>query len=468
MKRKLVYLLTVLMLLFNVNTVCAASKLDQNADLIKSTMKAILENYYGENYKDINEDTLYKAAMDGIFSVLDDYSEFYTKDELSEWLDDAEGRSYGLGVSVMKHDLGAIVQSVLNDSGAEKVGIKEGDIITHVEDKPLAGLKLEEMTNLIKGKEGTTVNITVSRASESLKFTVTRTLIKENPITSSLLSEITEDERDSKTIYLYISDFNDYTTKYFIEELNKYPIDKDWKILLDLESNPGGLLTQALSISSFFLDKGDTIVSLENKKKEETTYQSNSNASFEGGVVILTNNFTASASEVVTAALRENNKAIVVGDYTYGKNCAQQTFTDGDKVNYKLTLNEYKTPLGNSLLKKGFKPDYLFETPKFIQDVKFKYYGNEEHEDILSVKSLLKYLGYKVTDISNKYDIATKNLVKEFQKANNLCPEGILDYTTQRRLNTVAYNKYEEDDAAFNKAIEVLRNYKEESKKLFK
>ena len=468
MKRKLIYWLTILTLLFNVNVVSANSKVDKNVELIKTAMNEILEKYYGENYKEIDEDVLYQAAMNGMFSVLDDYSEFYTKEELKEWLNDAEGNSFGLGVMVQKHDLGAIIQSVLSESGAEQVGIKEGDIITHVEKKSLAGMKLEEITNLIKGEEGTVVNITISRASQKLDFSVKRTLIKENPITSCLLSELTNDKQDDKTIYLYIDSFNNYTTKYFMEELNKYPIEDDWKILLDLEGNLGGLLEEALSVSSFFLDKGDEIVSLKDKAGNTVTYESKSSSNFNGGVVVLTNKYTASASEVVTAALRENNKAIVVGNNTFGKNCAQQTVTNGDKLNYKITLKEYTTPKGNSLLKQGFKPDYLFEEPTLIDDVKYKYYGDEESEDILAVKSMLKYLGYKVTDKSNKYDQATKNLVKEFQKSQNLWPEGILDYTTQRKINEVVYNKYAEDDAAFNKAVEVLRNFKEESKKLFK
>lgn len=468
MKRKLIYLLTVLMLLLNVNTVCANTKVDQNAELIKKTMNSILEKYYGENYKEIDEDTLYKAAMNGMFSILDDYSEFYDKEELNNWLDDAEGNSYGLGVMVQKHDLGAIIQSVLTDSGAAKAGLKEGDIITHVEKQSLAGMKLEEITSFIKGKEGTKVNITVSRASEKLNFTVTRTLIKENPITSCLVSELTNDEKDNKSIYMYIESFNNYTTKYFIEELNKYEIDGEWNIILDLEDNPGGMLEEALSISSFFLDKDDKIVSLVDKKGEEVTYSSKSPSSFNGGLVVLTNKNTASASEVVTAALRENNKAIVVGDSTYGKNCAQQTYTDGDKINYKLTMKTYTTPKGNSLIKNGFKPDYLFETPELIYDVKYKYYGGEESDDILAVKSMLKYLGFKVTDFSNKYDESTKKLVSEFQKKYGLCPEGILDYTTQRKFNTVVYETYANDDAVFNKAVEVIRNFKEESKKLFK
>lgn len=468
MKRKLIYFLTILMLLFNVNTVCANTKVDENAELIKKTMNIILEKYYGENYKEIDEDVLYEAAMNGMFSILDDYSEFYNKEELNSWLDDAEGNSYGLGVMVQKHDLGAIVQSVLKDSGAEKAGIKEGDIITHVEKKSVAGMKLEEITNLIKGKEGTTVNITISRASDKLDFTVTRTLIKENPISSCLVSELTNDERDKKSIYLYIESFNNYTTKYLIEELNKYEIDDEWNIILDLQDNPGGMLEEACSVSSFFLDKDDVIVSLVDKKGEEITYSSKSASGFNGGLVILINRNTASASEVVTAALRENNKAIVVGDSTYGKNCAQQTYSDGDKINYKLTMKTYTTPKGNSLIKNGFKPDYLFETPKLIYDVKYKYYGGEESEDVLAVKSMLKYLGYKVSDFSNKYDESTKKLVSEFQKANGLCPEGILDYTTQRKFNTVVYNKYMEDDSAFNKAVEVIRNFKEESKKFFK
>lgn len=468
MKKRLIVILAALMLIFNANVASANKKVDENVELIRNTMNVILERYYGENYKEIDADKLYQAAMNGMFNILDDYSEFYTKEELNEWLNEAEGNSYGLGVMVQKHDLGAIIQSVLAESGAAKAGLKEGDIITHVEKKSLSGMKLEEITNLIKGEEGTVVNITVNRASSSLNFAVTRTLIKENPISSCLLSELTGDKQDEKSIYLYISAFNNYTTKYFMEELNKYPIEDDWKILLDLEGNLGGLLDEALQVSSFFLDKGDKIVSLSDRDGEEISYESKSDAGFKGGVVVLTNKYTASASELVTAALRENKKAIIVGNRTWGKNCAQQTFTDGDKLNYKMTFKVYETPKGNSLIKNGFNPDYLFEDPIFINDVKYKYYGGEEHDDILSAKSLLKYLGYKVTNDTNKYDDSTKNLIKEFQKANGLWPEGILDYTTQRKLNEVAYNKYQEDDSAFNKAVEVLRNFNAESKKLFK
>lgn len=466
--KKIIMLLLVSSLLISTSTKTYAISdnvtIEEGKEYLEFLSNKILNEYYGKDYDEITLKKLLEAAYKGMFSVLDDYSEFYTYDEYKTYIDDKSGVKYGMGATVQKHNEGAIIIDVIKGSSAEEVGLLPNDIIIKVDGIDVSKMTLDEIVSLVTGEKGTKVNLTVNRAGNLLNFDIIRCEVKDDPVEYFLLSDYTNDERDNKTIYLALSSFNQVAYEFFSEAFEEY--EDANKLILDLRDNGGGYTDEALKICSYLLDADDEIITLKDRKGNESTYSSKSKRHMDN-IVVLINNHTASASEVTTGALRDNKKAIVVGEHSYGKNVSQ-TIYNYNQLQFKLTEEVYFTPSGESVLGKGIIPDILVETPKFINDVKYKYYGDEESDDILCVKSMLKFLGYNVTDNSNKYDKNTLELVKKFQGDNGLGVYGGIDYTTQRKLNEVAYNKYISDDIQLNKAIEVIRNYDEYFKELIK
>ena len=431
--------------------------INEGNEKINLLIKHILSSYYGEGNEDLNVDILYEAAIKGMFEELDEYSEYYSKEEWDKYAEMQTGKSYGLGVSVSKVANGLIVNSIIEDSGAQKAGIQVNDIIISADGIDLSNFTLDEAVNVVKGEKGTLVEIIVNRAGSLIKFEVERCEIKENPIVATLLSEITNNEIDKNTLYMSISNFNGNTGEFFYDEMDKYENQNVEKMILDLRNNPGGLMDEALKVASYFLDKDEKIVTLRDKLGNETTFSSKTVSNMDK-VVVLINGHSASASELLTAALRENEKSLVIGESSFGKSIAQTLFSHNG-LNYKMTTEEYFTPNNNSIAKVGIKPDEIIESPKYIYDVKYKYFGGEKSEDIISVKSMLKFLGYDIKDESDVYDNYTFEQVKKFQFDNNLGSYGGIDYTTQRTLNKAALEKSNEKDIQLEKAIEVIRYY---------
>lgn len=244
----------------------------------------------------------------------------------------------------------SIVLSTIKDSPAEKAGVKAEDIITAVNGTSTLDMELEEVSNSVKGEEGTDVTITVYRDGEYLDFTMTRSQVKVYHVESKML--------ENNIGYISLFTFDEGCSDEFEANMDELINQGATKVIFDLRYNTGGIVDEALDIIDLFVDKGDTTLIEMDGKGNETVVTSEKDKKYDVELVILTNEYTASSSEIVTGALVDNEVATTVGTTTYGKGVIQNVYSLSDGSVLKLTTTEYYTPNRNKINKVGIKPDY--------------------------------------------------------------------------------------------------------------
>lgn len=317
-------------------------------------VKTVIDKYFlGE----VNEEELNIAAIKGYVEGLgDEYSEYYTPDELEEFYADALGNYTGIGIYMsIDTDNQIIVISPVKDSPAYKAGILPGDIILKVDGENYNGDSLTEASNKIKGQEGETVQLQIKRNEEILDFSIIRENIKLNHVESKIL--------ENNIGYLEISSFDEGCADEFEEkykELEKQGIDS---LIIDLRDNPGGIVSEAIDIAEMLVDKGKTLLITVDKNNNEEITKSKQNKIVNVPIVVLVNANSASASEILSGALKDNNAATIVGTKTYGKGVMQEVLKLSDGSAIKLTTNEFFSPNRTKIHKTGIEPDVIVELP---------------------------------------------------------------------------------------------------------
>ncbi|MBO5135992.1 MAG: PDZ domain-containing protein [Clostridia bacterium] len=422
------------------------------------------EMYKGAILKVLEENPqMYKTVLSGMLESIDEYSNYFDVAQSETFFTTLEDTTLvGIGIQFVMMNGCATVEMVLENSPAEKCGVKPGDIIRFVDGKDITGMDIEAVSSLIKGVKGTTVTLKVSRSgfSNFIEIPIVRDVVS----TSSVSYEIMENEKGVKVGYVRISQFTDTSAQKTAEVLEK--VEKETKnIIIDLRGNTGGYLDQAIAMSEIFLRGGKLIVSEDYKGKE---FDINYYATGEGKdykPVILVNKSSASASEVFTAALKENNMTkAVVGEKTYGKGTVQSAFQLLDGGTIKYTVAFYLTPKGNNLEKNGIKPDvevfnhYEKFTDRYTEDFSYsrKYKLGDVGRDVRLAKKYLEYLGIFYGEINEIYDENLKNAVYMFQKSAGLYPYGEFDVTTQLELLKVLLDTEELVDVQLETALELF------------
>ena len=326
-----------------------------------STYDEIVDDYYQE----VDQDALLEAGISGMIRYLGDpYSTYMNKEDAEEFNEDVEGTYQGIGAEI-KYDADGMpmVGKVFKNTPADKAGFKENDLIIKVNDKDVTKKKLSEIADLVKGKEGTSVNITIKRDGKEQTIKVTRGLIDNVSVTSEIITK-----NDHKIGYIYISVFASNTTKQFEEELKELEKEKIDSLIIDVRGNSGGYLSTANGIISLFVKKGEPIYQLKTKDKIEIIYDETDEYR-DYPIVLLVDRSSASASELLTGALSEINKATIVGTTTFGKGKVQKVTTLSSGALFKYTYQEWLTPKGNYIDKKGIEPDVEIEY-KYSKDGK--------------------------------------------------------------------------------------------------
>lgn len=332
----------------------------------------IIETRYVGKEATPNKDELYKGAVAGVISKLNDpYSEYLSKEDLASFSEDMDGEYVGVGMTINKKKGEALeVVSPFIGSPAEKVGIKIGDKITKVDDKDILPLTASDTVKLLKGKEGTKVNVEVIRSGkkEPLKFTMTRAKIKLEMVESKML--------DNNIGYLSLLRFGNHVGEE-VQKAIKDLQDKGMKgLILDLRLNPGGSLQEAQDISSLLV-KENLIVSLKYKNGQERKYNRTLKNMGDFPLVILINKGSASASEIVTGAIKDYKRGTIIGEKTFGKGIVQQVIPLKTDDAIKLTIAQYFTPKGNYIHEKGIEPDIKVEMEELLA---LKGYANDSAE----------------------------------------------------------------------------------------
>ena len=278
-------------------------------------------------------------------------------------MQDTMGNYVGIGIYMAKDEKTNKVKVLtsIKNSPAEKAGILQGDIIISVDGKEYSGDEVTELTNSIKGKEGTEVTLIILREEKTLEFKIKRENIKINPVEGKVL--------ESNIGYIKFSSFDESTAEDFkakYEELYKQNIKS---LIIDLRNNGGGLVDQALEIADYIVEKGEVLLYEVNKNGEEDVKKSKNDPIINMPIVILTSESTASASEILAGTLKDLGKAKIVGTKTYGKGVIQQIQTLKDGSGIKITTEEYQTPNHNKINKIGIEPDETVELPEDVESV---------------------------------------------------------------------------------------------------
>lgn len=309
-----------------------------------------LENVIeSEYYQKVSEEDLIDGALKGLFEGLNDpYSQYYTSDEFQTLKEQTSGSFVGIGVYIgvnSENDKITII-SPIEGSPAQKSGIKSGDVVVKVNGKSIESKTVDEVIKQIKGKENTTVSLTVERDGKEIDFDITRKTI----VTKSVSSEVKEDNIG----YLRITSFDENTYKEFKENLSNLKEKGIKGLVIDLRDNPGGLLDVCVDIADDLIGEGTIVYTKDNSGKKEY-YKSDKNE-LDMPMAVLINGGSASASEILTAALVDNNKAVAIGETSFGKGLVQSVKGLKDGTGYKLTTAQYFTPNDNYINGKGITP----------------------------------------------------------------------------------------------------------------
>lgn len=329
-----------------VQTNSTTKKLDA---LIATVTRLLQEKYIG----DVNEEALIDGALIGLVdSVGDTYTEYYTKSDLESFKTETLGNFVGIGITFQANrNTGAIeVVAPIPNSPAEEAGIKAGDIILKADGVEYTGKETTELANKIKGEEGTEITLTIKRGEETLDIKVQRRKIHINYVTSKTLEE--------NIGYIAISTFDEGCLDDFKEAYNKLSNNGLKSLIIDLRNNGGGLVSEALAMVDLICEKGQTTLISIDKDEIESVTKSETDPEIKIPIVVLTNESTASASEILVAALKDNGKATIVGEKTYGKGVIQELITLSNGGALKVTSAEYYTPKKEKINEVGIEPDY--------------------------------------------------------------------------------------------------------------
>lgn len=343
-----------------------------STDLINKlyTVRKIIDNEY---VSEIEEENLVEGAVKGYVEGLgDEYTEYFTKSEMEEFKSEVQGNYVGVGIYMMQNtkENNIVILYPIEGSPAEKAGLKSGDIIKKVDDTEFTGEDFEKVSTYIKGKEGTKVKIEIERNGENLTFEVERKKIDLYPIKSEILQ--------NNIGYIKVSSFDDDCAKEFKQTYNELNKSNKLKgLIIDLRNNGGGIVDEALDMADLILDKDKIELISTNKNGEEEIKKSKSNPVINVPIVVLVNDNTASASEIFAAALKENGKATIVGEKTYGKGVIQELISLRDGSGIKVTIEEYLTPNRNKINKVGITPDKEVTLPDTVTSI----YNIEKTED---------------------------------------------------------------------------------------
>jgi carboxyl-terminal processing protease len=318
-------------------------------DLFGEVLEKINKQYVDE----IDQSEGMDSAINGLLQSLDPYSSYMSPEIFQEMQTETSGEFGGLGIEVSMEAGVVKVITPIDDTPASKAGIKAGDYIVKIDNVQVQGKSLSEAVDLMRGLVGTEIELTVRRRGEkkALTFKITREIIEIQSVKSDLL--------ENNIGYIRLTSFNDNSSDQIKKKIKKLKENENLKaFILDLRNNPGGLLTQAIKISDFFLDNGEIVSTKSRKKSENRKWFARKGDITDGKtLVVLINYGSASASEIVAGALKDHKRAILIGENSYGKGSVQSIIPLKNKGAIRLTVAKYYLPSGKSISEVGVRPD---------------------------------------------------------------------------------------------------------------
>jgi carboxyl-terminal processing protease len=423
-----------LLLIININLFAKENQKDQNKEKVPTKLESLSKLHtvlYQIEYayvSDLKFHEIVDKAIAGVMSELDAHSSYLNQKSYKTMNTHMKGEFGGLGIVIGMKKGALTVVSPIDDTPAQKAGIQAKDIILKIENKSTLKMTLDEAVSIMRGKPGTPIEITIVREGETkpLKINIVRGVIKVKSVKAKTIGD--------DILYLRISSFDNNVDKQLIKYIKKYA--KNTKgIVLDLRNNPGGSLGQSIKTVDLFVDKGIIVSQKGKTKNDEQSYKASSYATLtKVPIVVLVNGGSASASEIVSGALQDSKRAIIIGETTFGKGSVQAVIpiTKDRSEAIKLTIAKYYLPSGRTIQAKGIVPDIISYAGKVP--------GKDEDDFSIKEKDLKKHLEVELEKTKSKDDIK-----KEKELQNN------------KEDKTVLTNETIQSDNQLKTGIDVLR-----------
>lgn len=459
------------------------------SDYLDEIINTVQERYY----KDIPKEELVKGAIKGILNSMDDYTIFFDMNEAADFMRTMEGNYQGIGVEITQIPEGVMVTKVFPNSPAESAGIMPNDKIVQVDKVDVKGFTATDIASLIRGESGTYVEIGILRGNsqEILYISVQRSVVDISPVTWM---------QDGDVMYIKLESFSGNSAYYFKQALNEMDNLGIRKMVLDLRNNPGGEVSQAVSIARLLVRKGIiTTLDFKSEDMEDVTYQSYMTKP-KYIPAVLVNERSASASEILASAIQDSSDGFLVGTKTFGKGVVQNLYpilspeayerykayygdsiVDGyDWINkyranvlesdligwIKITTGHYLTRSGKMIDGAGITPDFIVDNYEPVNgidiqsiqilessdEIKVNGVGN----DVYNAERILTVMGYDLNDPDNILDEKMSEALKKFQAGRNIKPTGIIDGETRKLLNEELRTLRLKIDKQYAKAIQLL------------
>ena len=350
MKKIKFYLTIFFATFFSINTISSAEiDIYKKIDLFGEVLEKINKEYVEETDQSEGMD----AAINGLLQSLDPYSSYMSPEIFKEMQTETSGEFGGLGIEVSMEAGVVKVITPIDDTPASKAGIKAGDYIVKINNIQVQGKSLSEAVDLMRGPVDSSIELTVRRrgVKKALTFNIIRKIIEVQSVKSDLL--------ENNIGYIRLTSFNDNSSEQIKKKIKKLNRNKNLNAyILDLRNNPGGLLSQAIKISDFFLENGEIVSTKSRKKSENRKWFAKKGDITEGKTLLVLINYgSASASEIVAGALKDHKRAIILGESSYGKGSVQSIIPLKNKGAIRLTIAKYYLPSGKSISEVGVKPD---------------------------------------------------------------------------------------------------------------
>lgn len=366
-----------------------------------------------EYVKEMSDEEILEKAAEGVLSTLDPHTCYLNEKTFKAMMEQSDGEFGGIGIEITVHDGAVHIISPIDDTPADKAGLRSGDMIIGIDDEYVSSITGEEAVERLRGKPGTTVKLKVKRGEKApFDVSIKRDKIKVESVKTEVLDKVG---------YIRISVFDKNTTKGVREFLEK---NKSLEgIVIDVRNNPGGLLSAAVEVSNLFLSGGE-IVSIKGRTPGNSETFSADKTDVSNGVplVVLINNGTASAPEILTGALKDHKRAIVVGTRSFGKGSVQKVIPMSEKTGIKITIARYYTPNGTSIQVRGLTPDIIAESVMMKKPYSGEMFREEFFDNALDNEDRKKKHpnAKKLFESDDKKDKDEKKEEEEYFKFRNL------------------------------------------------
>ena len=349
--KKIKFLLLIFFSFFYINKTVISAEIDiyKKIDLFGEVLEKINKEYVDE----FNQSESMDSAINGLLQSLDPYSSYMSPKIFDEMQTETSGEFGGLGIEVSMEAGVVKVISPIDDTPASRAGLKAGDYIVKINDVQVQGKSLSEAVDLMRGPVGSGIELTVRRRGErkALTFNIIREVIQVQSVKSEII--------DENIGYIRLTSFNDNSSDQIEKQIKKLKKDKNLNsFILDLRNNPGGLLSQAIKISDFFLENGEIVSTKSRKKSENRKWFAKKGDITDGKTLLVLINYgSASASEIVAGALKDHKRAIIIGENSFGKGSVQSIIPLKNRGAIRLTVAKYYLPSGKSISEVGVRPD---------------------------------------------------------------------------------------------------------------